>query len=117
MKEYRYEIQNLIDELGIELEESKDLFLTYISEMNKLVGEIKGDITKGEKLCQTIHSIKGLAGNFYINDVYEDSKRFELLLKENSSIDLLYHVNNLIEHISEAEKEVRRFFYDNNMEL
>lgn len=115
MSAYRYELQSFIDELDINLEESEELFSSYLSEMNKLISDMELNIeeNKLESLGKTLHSIKGLSANFYIVDVYEETMAFEILLKENGNVDVSIYKDSLITLIKEAEKEVSRFFQDN----
>ena len=114
MNKCKYKIQEFLDELCIDLEEGKELYSSYNTEMNKLIGEMEKSIEDRDtgSLCRLLHTIKGVAANFYIMDIYEEAIKFESLLKDNANIDLELYRDNLIQHIQEAEKEINNFFGD-----
>jgi HPt (histidine-containing phosphotransfer) domain-containing protein len=112
MNKCKYKIQEFLDELCIDLEEGKELYSSYNAEMNKLIIEMKENIEHRDigALCRLLHTMKGVAANFYINDIYEETVNFERLLKDNVNVDVELYRDNLIKHIQDAEQEINSFF-------
>lgn len=108
----RYNIQEIIEEMGVGDEAIYDLYKTYFSEMRENINEITEFVQNNQwnEVGRVLHNIKGVSINLSIVDVHKAASTFNELIKlgiyENSQI----HIKNLVQLTKQAEDEVKNFF-------
>ena len=80
------EIQNLADNLGLEVEDFKELFELYMEATSTDLNGLKAAVDAGdaEEAHKKAHSIKGSSGNLGLNELYEVAKEIDDRARANS---------------------------------
>lgn len=108
----KYDIIGFAEDLGLTLTEVSELYIELINEINSSLIELKTLIINRDliKIQKSIHNIKGVCGNYRLNDIYEKSSTINDLLKSNNYINLESDLFDLFEIIYSAEKDIKDFF-------
>ena len=119
MIENRYNIIGFAKSLDLELEDIADLFAQYLIDINTYRSNAYDAFSKKDyvELEKVIHSIKGISGNLWIDDVFHEAETFDNLLKENITKDANSHLNKIILLIETGEPDIRKVFSDANIPL
>ena len=119
MNNNQYDIKAFSDNLEITLEESVELFSSYISEMNIYCIQLKQHLIKEnyKELEKIVHSIKGVSGNLNIMDVYEEAAAVDDLLKAKSLTNIAENVKMLLLLIGDSEIKIKNYFSNYNISL
>ncbi len=117
--ENRYNISGFAKSLDLELEDIADLFAQYLIDINIYRSEAHDALSKNDyvELEKRIHSIKGISGNLWIEDVFHEADLFDNLLKENITDDADSHLDKLISLIDDGESHIRKVFSDADISL
>jgi chemotaxis protein histidine kinase CheA len=108
----KYDITGFSTDLGLSIKEISELYYELINELNLALLELKTlvdgqDYTKIQKI---IHNIKGVSGNYRINDIYNETTRINDLLSSNDYSTLKKDLTNLFAICIDAQNEIRFFF-------
>lgn len=108
----KYDIIGFSTDLGLSIKEISELYYELINELNLALLELKAlvdgqDYTKIQKI---IHNIKGVSGNYRINDIYNETTRINDLLSSNEYSTLKKDLTNLFTICIDAQNEIRFFF-------
>ena len=108
----KYDIAGFAHDLGLSLEEVSELYAELINELNSALSELKVLINKEDlvKTQKIIHNIKGVSGNYRINDIYEETTKINDALKTTNYTEFKKDLNHLINISYVALKEIQIFF-------
>jgi chemotaxis protein histidine kinase CheA len=108
----KYDIISFSTDLGLSIKEISELYYELINELNLALLELK-DLVDGQdytKIQKIIHNIKGVSGNYRINDIYNETTRINDLLSSNDYSTLKKDLTNLFTICIDAQNEIRFFF-------
>ena len=102
----RYDIVGLSGELDVPVEELKELYDTYLSELDEQIQSMY-DLEKAKDwhmLERTVHNLKGMSQTVFVYDIYQEAVTLDDFLKK----DITENAHKLIENIDEISKETRK---------
>lgn len=111
---FRYKINELINELEVNYSDVVPLYESYFNEMREEISELLNYLSERdwEMLKRTVHNIKGVSANLRINDVYVAALEYESILKAEAYDKAGMFINSILELVNDAEHDVREFFDD-----
>lgn len=118
-KKCNYDIQGMVDDLGVDICDIAELYRTFFIEMQDEINSLNTALQKNdyESLRQIVHNIKGVSSNLCICDVYDETAKFDIKLKQNITDNADIHIQNIIELIGSAKLEISEFFKQKNIIL
>ncbi|MFT8348478.1 Hpt domain-containing protein [Clostridium saccharoperbutylacetonicum] len=108
----KYDIIGFSTDLGLSIKEISELYYELINELNLALLELKAlvDGQNYTKIQKIIHNIKGVSGNYRINDIYKETTRINDLLISDDYSTLKKDLTNLFTICIDAQTEIRFFF-------
>lgn len=107
-----YEFKKLADDIGIEVMDLKNLYCSFIEEMDEEISLLKKHIDKKEfeNLESIVHNIKGISSNLLIDDIYEHCQIFDSELKNNTFDNVTSHMEILETLYANSKKIIIGYF-------
>lgn len=108
----KYDIAGFAHDLGLNMREVSEFYAELINEINSALLELKILMNKRDLVMiqKIIHNIKGVSGNYRINDIYEETSKINDALRVDNYNTLEKDLNNLFNISDTALQEIKDFF-------
>jgi HPt (histidine-containing phosphotransfer) domain-containing protein len=115
----KYDIIGFANNLELELEDISDLFVSYIDELEDHCTRLNAAFLKKDfdELHSAVHNIKGLSGNLWIDDVFQQASLFDDRLKNNNYENAKECLDTLVNLIINSKYKIRESFLQANISL
>ncbi|MBC8059785.1 MAG: Hpt domain-containing protein [Clostridiaceae bacterium] len=118
-KAFRYNIQDLADDMEVGLETLSSLYSEFFHEMKINIQESKAlaNNKDWDKLQRVIHNIKGISTCLNVNDIYFVSQQLDTDLKNQKFENVLSNINSINELFNCTETDIREFFKNSGITI
>jgi HPt (histidine-containing phosphotransfer) domain-containing protein len=109
MEEYREAMSKLMEELGLTFNDLIDVYESYLVDIDECLTRLKLLLDKYSwlEVSNIVHSIKGMAGNLFFEDVYNKSSELNLLLKSEENNYSKECLSEYVGFIQESQEKVK----------
>jgi HPt (histidine-containing phosphotransfer) domain-containing protein len=101
-------LEDLISYIGIDKDTVIELLGIYCCEMSEEMQKIEGFLENQDwsGLQRTIHNVKGVSANLYLQDMFQAAEVIDLKLKKNDYNDIENFIKNLLDTFDETLKSI-----------
>lgn len=101
---------SLSDEIGIDEESVTKLLSIYVEEMTEEMQQVKNSLHNQDWafLQKTIHNIKGVSANLYLQNMFKASEEVDLLLKNNNYKNIDHKIQNLLDVFCNTQNNIQK---------
>lgn len=101
-------LEDLIRDIGINKDTIIELLSIYCSEMSEEMQKVKLYLSNKEwtGLLRTVHNIKGVSANLYLQDMFKSAEVIDLKLKKNDYNEIENSINNMLDTFDATLKSI-----------
>ena len=101
-------LEDLIRDIGINKDTMVELLKIYCSEMSEEMQQVKLYLSSKEwtGLERTVHNIKGISANLYLQDMFKAAEVLDLKLKKNDYNGIENSIYNMLDTFNATLKSI-----------